>query len=79
MEPESNIPVDMTESILVSLGYKQVQEIGRGSFGQIYSVVTPSGLRAVKTVAPSLTQESKQNIKPMLVVEYEIMDLMRHT
>ena len=36
--------------LLISLGYEEVREIGRGSFGQIFSIKAPNGLRAIKTV-----------------------------
>lgn len=41
---------DHISVLLTSLGYQEVREIGKGSFGQVYSIMTSSGLRAIKTV-----------------------------
>ena len=49
-----------TEVLLISLGYNEIREIGKGSFGQVYSINTPEGLRAIKTVPHYLQSNQKQ-------------------
>ena len=57
--------------------YALLQEIGCGSFGKLYRAEWKGKNVALKTVLFSLKKERKDNLKPMLELEYDVLQTMK--
>ena len=57
--------------------YSLLKEIGCGSFGKLYKAEWKGKMVALKTVIVRVRKECKNNLKPMLELEYEVLQAVK--